>query len=76
MATPKRSRDVLTGALVAAACWVVAAAVGSAAVETGAKLTVKDALAVTLPTVAVSGRMLVVVSGTVRSALKVPFAQV
>ncbi|GGK98408.1 hypothetical protein GCM10007382_18320 [Salinibacterium xinjiangense] len=54
----------------------MAAAVGSAAVETGATLTVKDALAVTVPAVAVTASMLVVVAGTVRSALKVPLARV
>ena len=76
-ATPKRSQDVLIAALVVVACWVsVAAAAGSAAVETGAKLTENDTLAVTRPTVAVTGRMLVVVSGTLRSTLTVPFAQV
>ena len=49
---------------------------GSAAVETAAKVTVKYVLAVTLPSVAVTARILVVVSGTVRSVLKFPSALV
>jgi hypothetical protein len=39
-------------------------------------VTVNDAVADTMPTVAVTGRVPSVVSGTVNEALRVPFAQV